>query len=139
MAPLSHKLNKQTRTYKCSACNESGHNKRSCVSLSNVSIQNKNKNKDKRKPCENACTELLFAGIVTMLCDGIDITNITLNCMINYVKDINEENVPGYYYVNPSILDCDDVDEYLHRYMGKYPKLTNKINTSTKNKFKTKQ
>ena len=37
----------------------------------------------KRKPCENACTELLFAGIVMMLCDGIDITNITLNCMIN--------------------------------------------------------
>lgn len=78
-----------------------------------VPDKSKNKNKDKRKPCENACTELLFAGIVMMLCEGIDITNITLNCMINYVKDINEENVPGYYYVNPSILDCDDVDEYL--------------------------
>jgi len=34
------------------------------------------------------------------------------------------------------LLGKDDVDEYLHRYMGKYPKLTNKINTSTKNKFK---
>lgn len=113
MTPFSHKLNKQNRTYKCSACNESGHNKRYCVSSSNVSIQNKNKNKNKRKPCEYTITELIFAGIISMLCDGIDITNITLNCMINYVKDIKEENTAGYYYANPSFLDCDDIDKYL--------------------------
>ena len=76
--------------------------------------KNKNKNKDKRKSCEYTITELIFAAIIAMLCDGIDITNITLNCMINYVKDIKEENAPGYYYyANPIILDCDDIDKYV--------------------------
>ena len=34
------------------------------------------------------------------------------------------------------ILGKEEVDDYLFRYMGKFPKLTNKINQSTKNKFK---
>ena len=34
------------------------------------------------------------------------------------------------------LLEKDDINDYLFRYMGKFPKLTNKINQSTKNKFK---
>ena len=48
----------------------------------------------------------------------------------------SKHNLYLYQELLKELLKKDNVDEYLHRYMGKFPKITNKINQSTKNKFK---
>lgn len=70
--------------------------------------------KKKRKSCEYAITELLFAGVVSMLSDGFNMSSITLDNMINYLLEVEEYNTPGYYYTNKTILNCNNIHDYLN-------------------------
>lgn len=70
--------------------------------------------KKKRKSCEYAITELLFAGVVSMLLDGFNMSIITLDNMINYLLEVEEYNTPGYYYTEKTILNCNNIRDYLN-------------------------
>lgn len=83
----------------------------SCSSLNHTPRHN---NEKKRKSCEYAVTELLFAGTISMLSDGFNMSSINLNNIITYLIETEEYNKRGYRNTNKNILNCNEIDDYLN-------------------------
>ena len=75
-------------------------------------MESKN-NEKKRKSCEYAVTEALFSGTIAMLVDGFNISSITFDSIITYLRELDIIMTPGYYY-SESVLQSANICNYIN-------------------------